>query len=259
MAIFDTHMILVILGTAVVGAFVGLDRTAVGQVMVSQPIVVAPFVGWMLGDPIAGSIIGVTLELIWIFDMPIGTFVPADSTISAVSATAIAALSSPGGASLPVVGASMLLTTAMGLVTMRADGMIRHWNARLADALMTDPGRDAGMKLSRAHLSGLILFFMKSFLLYLLFLPFGLAAVMALPHLPQQVHRALSLFVMLLPLVGVALAVRKLSMRTVDVFLVSGFVLAAVMGQFLHASVLVVTLLTVTGGWLGARYYARQS
>ncbi len=256
---FDMHMILAVLGTAVVGALVGLDRTAVGQVMVSQPIVAAPFVGWMLGDPITGFVIGVTLELIWILDMPVGTFVPADSTISAVSATAIAALAYPGGAPLPVAGASILLTTGMGLVTMRADGMVRHWNARLADAIETDQGRDAESRLARAHFSGLALFFMKSFLLYLIFLPLGIAAVTVFQHLPQNVHRALSLFVMLLPLLGVALVVRKLSMKTVDLFFLSGFVIAAVMGQLFHAPAVIVLLLTVTGGWLGARYHAQRS
>ena len=96
MPMFDAHMILAIVGIALIGGLIGLDRTAVGQFMISQPIVAAPLTGWMLGDPIAGIIIGVVLELIWVLDMPIGAFVPADATISAVSATAIAALGSTG-------------------------------------------------------------------------------------------------------------------------------------------------------------------
>ena len=132
-----------------------------------------------------------------------------------------------------MIGFSILLTAAMVPVTMRADGIVRHWNSRLADAVMTGPGPDTGRTLVRAHLSGLPVFFLKSFVLYLVFLPLGLAAVSAFNHLPENVHRAMSLFVKLLPLVGVALVVRKLSMKTVDLFLLSGFVIAAVAGHLL--------------------------
>jgi PTS system mannose-specific IIC component len=259
MPVLDAHMVLAVVGIALIGGLIGLDRTAVGQFMISEPIVAAPLTGWILGDPIAGTIIGVVLELIWVLDMPIGAFVPADATISAVSATAIAVLGSTGNAPLPVIGFSILLTAAMVPVTMRADGIVRHWNSRLADAVTTGPGPDTGRRLARAHLSGLPVFFMKSFLLYLVFLPLGLAAVSAFNYMPEKVHRAMSLFVKLLPLVGVALVVRKLSMKTVDLFLLSGFMIAAMAGQLFHAPALIIILLSVTGGWLGARYRERRS
>jgi PTS system mannose-specific IIC component len=259
MPVLDAHLVLTVVGIALIGGLIGLDRTAVGQFMISEPIVAAPLTGWMLGDPIAGTIIGVVLELVWVLDMPIGAFVPADATISAVSATAIAALGSAGNAPLPVIGFSILLTTAMVPATMRADGIARHWNSRLADAVMTGPGPDTGRRLAHAHLSGLPVFFMKSFVLYLVFLPLGLAAVSAFNHLPENVHRAMSLFVKLLPLVGVALVVRKLSMKTVDLFLLSGFMIAAMAGHLFHAPAVIIILLSVTGGWLGARYRERRS
>jgi PTS system mannose-specific IIC component len=259
MPVLDAHMVFTVVGIAIIGGFIGLDRTAAGQFMLSEPIVAAPLTGWMLGDPVAGTILGVVLELVWVLDMPIGAFVPADATISAVSATAIAALGSTGTAPLPVIGFCMIMTTAMVPVTMRADGIARNWNSRLADAVMTAPGPDIGRRLARAHLSGLPVFFMKSFVLYLLFLPLGLTAVYAFNHLPEHVHRAMSLFVKFLPLVGVALVVRKLSMKTVDLYLLSGFTVAVVAGLLFHASALIIILLCVTVGWLGARYRERRS
>jgi mannose/fructose/N-acetylgalactosamine-specific phosphotransferase system component IIC len=259
MPMFDTHIIFAIVGVALVGGFIGLDQTAVGQFMISQPIVAGPLTGWMLGDPIAGIVIGAVLELLWVLDMPVGSFVPADATISAVSATAIAALGSTGGAPLPVIGFSILLTTAMAPVTMKANGIVRHWNSRLADSVVTSPGPDAGRALAVAHLSGLPVFFMKSFILYLVFLPVGIVAVFVFRHLPENVHRAMSLFVKLLPLLGVALVVRKLSVKTVDIFFLSGFMIAAVAGLIFHAPAVIIILLTVTGGWVGARYSERRS
>jgi mannose/fructose/N-acetylgalactosamine-specific phosphotransferase system component IIC len=97
MPVFDAHMVLVILGISAVGGILGLDRTAAGQFMISQPIVAGPVTGWMLGDPTAGIVIGAVLELIWLLDLPVGTFVPADATIGTVSATAFAALGKSGG------------------------------------------------------------------------------------------------------------------------------------------------------------------
>jgi mannose/fructose/N-acetylgalactosamine-specific phosphotransferase system component IIC len=259
MPMFDLHMMFTIVGIALVGGLIGLDRTAVGQFMISQPIVVGPLTGWILGDLSAGAVIGAVLELIWVLDMPIGSFVPADATISTVSATAIAALGSPGGSSLPVIGFSILLTAAMVPATMMADDIIRHGNSRLADALVTGAGSDPGRSLARAQLSGLLVFFLKSFVLCLVFLPAGVAAVSAFNHMPERIHRAMSLFVKLLPLVGAALVVRKLSMSRVDLFFLGGFMIAALTGLLFHAPAHIIILLTVTGGWLGARYRERRS
>ena len=60
--------------------------------MISQPIVAGPLAGWLLGDIAAGMVIGGVLELIWVLDMPVGTFVPADATVGTMAATAIAVL-----------------------------------------------------------------------------------------------------------------------------------------------------------------------
>jgi len=259
MPLFDTHMLLTVMGVALAGGVIGLDRTAAGQFMISQPIVAGPLTGWMLGDPIAGFVVGAALELIWVLDLPVGTFVPADATIVAVSAAAIAALGAPGGASVPAIGFSILLTTAMVPVTMRADGLIRKWNSGLADKAVAGQGDNAGKALVRAQAAGLALFFLKSFVLCCLFIPPGVAAVAFFGHLPDFFHRAMSLFVKLLPLLGVALVVRKLSMKTLDRYFLAGFVSAAVLGQALHAAAPVVLLATAAAGWLGARYHERSA
>jgi len=259
MQMFDPHTVLAVLGIAVAGGIIGLDRTAAGQFMISQPIVAGPLTGWLLGDPTAGIVIGASMELVWLLDMPIGTFVPADATIGTISAAAAAVLGSPAGASLPVIGFSMLMTTAIVPVTMQADGLIRTWNSRLADMVLSAPGEDRGRALTRAQLIGLALFFLKSFVLYCMFIPLGIAAVGLFGHLPGAFHRALALFVKLLPLVGVALVARKLSMRTIDQYVLIGFVSAAIFGQAIHAPAPVILMFSAIAGWLGARYNERRA
>jgi mannose PTS system EIIC component len=255
MPVFDIHMLLVVLGVAVLGGIIGLDRTAAGQFMISQPIVAAPFTGWVLGDTTAGMVIGAALELIWVLDIPVGTFVPADSTIGAISATAAAALASPGGAPLPVIGFSLLLTTAMVPVTMKAESMVRSWNSALSDRVLAVPGESRGRALSRAQSVGLAFFFLKSFALYVIFIPLGVGALVIFGHAPGAIQRALSLFVKLLPVLGVALVVRKLSVKAFDRFFFIGFAAASIFGLVNRLPALAVLMLVATAGWLGARYH----
>jgi mannose/fructose/N-acetylgalactosamine-specific phosphotransferase system component IIC len=254
MMIFDSHMLAGVFGVACAGGIIGLDRTAVGQFMISQPIVAGPLAGWMLGDTATGLVVGAVLELIWVLDLPVGTFVPADATIGAVSATAIAVLGSNGGLHLDLIGLSILLTTVMVPVTMKVDVIVRKLNSRLADRAASREGEDIDHKLSRSHLSGLAIFFLKSFVLYLFFVPAGLIAAALFVRLPQPVHGASALFVKLLPLIGAALVVRKLSIRILDRFFLAGFILAAFVTFVFHAAAWLVVLFVVAAGYAGVRY-----
>jgi len=249
---FDLHMVLAITGVALVGGLIGLDRTAAGQFMISQPIVAAPLAGWFLGDVTAGLIIGAMLELIWVLDMPVGGFVPADATVGAITATAVAALTCPGGAPRSLLGFCLFLSLAAVPFTMMADTYVRTWNSRLVDA--AHAGADTARSLSRAHLAGFCAFFLKSVVLYFLLLPAGLASAALFMHSPAKVQAAMELFLNLLPLLGVALVVRRLSIRFLDPFLLTGFLTAVLVLMVFHLHAGMVTLLAVVTGWLGVQY-----
>lgn len=255
----DGQLVVSILGVAVLCGIVGLDRTAVGQFMFSQPIVAGPLTGWVLGDATAGAVIGAVLELIWVLDMPVGSFVPADSTVCAVSAVAIAALGSPAGADLSVIGFSVLLTAFMVPATMRADNAVRYANSRFLDGAMDASGPEKERELARAQGRGLVYFFLKSFVLCLLFVPLGLALTGLFRGLPGFAHDAMRMFIKLLPLLGAAAIVRKLSILAVDRFVLIGFFIAALGGLALHAPSPFVLLCTAAAGWVGAHYREKRA
>lgn len=236
------------------GGIIGLDRTAAGQFMISQPIIAGPLIGWILGDAWTGLIIGAVLELIWVMDLPVGTFVPADSTVAAVWATAVAILAGGGRAPLPVIGFSLLLTVLLVPVTMALDGIVRKWNARLAASLNAGPEEQMDRRLTRAHLSGLVVFFVKSFVVYLLFIPVGIFLIRWLMLAPEQIQNAMALFLTFLPALGVASAARKLTMTVLDRFFMTGFVAAAVLVSVFPLNAFFVILLVAAGGWAGATY-----
>jgi mannose/fructose/N-acetylgalactosamine-specific phosphotransferase system component IIC len=257
--LYDLHTIGLVLVIAFAGGIVGLDRTALGQIMVSQPIVAGPVTGWLLGDAAAGMIIGGVLELIWVLDMPVGTFVPADATVGAMAATAIAVLGSNGRAGLDVIGFCLLLTTVMVPVTMVVDLYVRKRNSGLAEAACSGACSDPARGLARAQTMGLVFFFLKSFVLYLVLVPAGLAALLLFAAMPAPVHSGMALFVKLLPLLGAALVLQKLSFAVLDRFLVLGFAAAAVLTLLLHAHPLVVILCVIAAGLAGARTRERFS
>jgi mannose PTS system EIIC component len=250
---FDTHTILQVLIAAVICGIIGLDRTALGQFMISQPVVAGPLTGWLLGDVTAGLVIGGTLELIWVLDMPIGTFVPADSTVAAVAATATAALgnSVPGG--LPVIGFCLLMTVAMVPVTMFADHLMRKRNAQIPELALSSGGSPTEAGVTAWHLAGLMAFFLKSFFMCLAMVPAGLVLVGVFRSLPAPFSRAMVVFVTLLPLLGAASVARKLSMNTLDRTLLIGFCVGAVSVQLFHFPEMAAIMLAAAGGWVGVR------
>jgi mannose/fructose/N-acetylgalactosamine-specific phosphotransferase system component IIC len=138
-------------------------------------------------------------------------------------------------------------------LTMAADSIVRKWNSRLWETAAAGAGYNAGRSLAKAHLLGLVIFYLKSFVLYLVLLPAGIAAIALFLHLPELVHRAMAFFVKLLPFLGAALVVRNLSTKIIDGFLLMGFVIAAMVGQAFPVPEVIV-ILTIIGGLLGARY-----
>lgn len=254
MDIFDAQMLSNILIASFAGAVIGLDRTAAGQFMFSEPIVAAPIIGWMLGDITSGLVIGAVLELIWLLDLPVGTFVPADSTIAAIFAVSSAVLGSQGEVKPHTLGFCILLSTVLAPVTMASEGFIRKINVRLADFAVPGAGNDAGAGLMRAHLLGLAVFFLKSFVLYIVFIPAGIAAVAWFSGPNDALHRGMAFFLKLLPMLGMALVARRLSLRIGDYFLLTGFAVALVLGLALHANFAVIAAAAACAGWLGVRF-----
>ena len=74
---------------AAISGLIFLDSAAVAQIMISQPIVCAPLIGWIIGDWHSGLFIGTLLALFWIGKLPIGSHVPPEAPISAITATMI--------------------------------------------------------------------------------------------------------------------------------------------------------------------------
>ncbi|MFC1725824.1 PTS sugar transporter subunit IIC, partial [candidate division KSB1 bacterium] len=64
-----------------------LDTTPFFQSMISQPLVVCSFFGFIWGDIYTGALLGVILELIWLKLIPIGGFISQQGNYGAFAAS----------------------------------------------------------------------------------------------------------------------------------------------------------------------------
>ena len=126
-------MIKQILLVSFIAAILEVDFMALGQIMISRPIVSGTIIGWILGDFKTGLIIGALLELIWISIIPMGAAIPPDALVVCVIATAITILSGRNIFPLFSSWASFViaLTIPFGLLFKKLDIIHRKLNIGL--------------------------------------------------------------------------------------------------------------------------------
>ena len=87
--LFFDFMLAEILIVMFLAGLVSLDKTEVGQTMLSQPLVSGPLVGLILGDLTTGMEMGALFQLIWFWVLPIGSAVFPDTAVGGVAASAL--------------------------------------------------------------------------------------------------------------------------------------------------------------------------
>ncbi|MBE9504366.1 MAG: PTS sugar transporter subunit IIC [Proteobacteria bacterium] len=200
-------IILEIVAVSLVGGFLALDRAAVCQLMLSRPIVAAPIIAIMLGEPVVGLKVGLILELLWIHCLPVGASIPPDETIVSVLVTAITvwSMSFFEGNADAIISLSLIIVIPAAILAQRMDSYIRKRNIRsahMADRAIEDFDLN---KLQRECLKGIKRFYLAYVAIFFIFLSIGTLFIYFLyPILPAFALRGLSVLYYVLPLVGIA-------------------------------------------------------
>ncbi len=199
-----------ILEVALIAGIIGLDRLAVGQFMVSQPIVAAPLVGWLCGSFHTGLLVGVVFELFWLRGLPVGGHVPKNDTLAAILIVALVLLPLPHRSEPdPAYIAWTLLAVVLLLYPI---GFMEQW-VRQKNKLLTGVAASASspeVGLLRAIGTGLLIFFLYNFLVV-----FSLLAVLppmlgsSFAWLSETAREGLRFFLFLLPAMGVAVLLTR--------------------------------------------------
>ncbi|OGL43217.1 MAG: hypothetical protein A2W05_09630 [Candidatus Schekmanbacteria bacterium RBG_16_38_10] len=220
---------------SLIGSLIGLDRTAIFQTMISQPIVTAPVIGFLFGNYTIGIAIGIALQLIWLFSLQIGAAIVFNSTLASVIVTSstIEILNAINGQNkiFPAIAAfSFLLCLPFLFIEQKMDMMIRKVNviwAKRAEELINEGKFSA---IGFTNLSGSLFFFLKN-LFFLLISTSVITGVIAFsyPALPEGFINGLNLFFILMPLLGVAIVLERILIKKNYIYFFIGFFITVIL------------------------------
>lgn len=224
------------------GGVLSLDRTAAFQTMVSRPIVVGPLIGYLLGNAGAGLMVGVTLELLLIGDLPVGAYVPVHETGLTVLVTAITVMSlgpgagpSPGegyfSGAMQLIPGVLLVTIPVSKVYQRADTLARSMNRRFFHSACSSLESGGSVNVVRENMKGLVPFFLTNVIALFITVTPLMAAASLMPKfapeaLPGFLYPALAGCIVL----GIAAAFNAVyTVKGIYIFSVSGIVVATIL------------------------------
>jgi len=208
-------MLLDLMIVAVAGGLLCLDRVVI-QTMLSRPIVAAPVIGLILGDPYTGLVAGAFIELFWIDRLPIGAYIPPNDTMAAILITAAAVGSGRILGELPqgLIALAVLIFVPLGIAAQKMDRLIVMGNERPAREALEDAAKGDIREIARKHLAAILKTYLLSTFFILIALPLGAGLLVWLyPRLAPWMVRGLVLLYAILPLIGAAVALNAIHVR----------------------------------------------
>jgi PTS system mannose-specific IIC component len=165
-------------GTAALGAVLGLDVVSFPQAMLSRPLVAATLAGALAGHAETGLLIGATLELFALETLPIGASrYPEWGSAAVVGGTLFAIAEGTETAVSPgAMSVAVLFAIATAWVGSRSMVLLRQINGRLARRHIEDLATGSARTVVGLQLTGLALDFVRGFLLTLVALLLTLPA-----------------------------------------------------------------------------------
>lgn len=210
---------------ASVALLCGLDRTAFLQVMISRPIVAAPLVAWLLGEPLVGLQIGTMVELLWLARLPVGAAIPPDDTQVAIASSVLAINL---GRLLDVQGPEivllcLLVALPLGKVGQLFDHFVRQFNVRLLSRAEAHLVSGRLLLAEIQHLRGILNFSLAALATYSLIVAGGFLLVpMLWPWVQQGLVHSSRWLQLALPLIGVAVVLGTINVsRALTLFCAS--------------------------------------
>ncbi len=200
-----------------------------------RPLVAGLVVGVILGNPVQGTIIGATINLIYLGFISAGGALPGDPALAGHVATALALTSGlDPQAALALAVPIGLLGTLIWFVRMTVDSLFVHLADRYAEQ-----GSTAGVSFANV-VPPQILLFIISFVPVFLAVLYGPPAVQsAINLLGASVLHVLIVIGGMMPAVGIAMNLRAIGKPATMPFFLLGFVLV----MYLKLDIIAVAIL----------------
>lgn len=226
-------MILKLIAVSFTGGILCLDRIVL-QAMISRPIVAAPLIGLILGDPYTGLIAGAFIELFWIDRLPIGAYIPPNDTVAAILSTASSIESARllGGSSQGLIAFAVLIVVPLWILAQRMELWLGKGNEKLVEEALNDAERGDVGAIARRHRTAIL----KAYLLSVAFILIAMAVLILVmtwiyPRLASPIIRGLTLLYSLFPLLGAAVALNTVNVRgAIPIFCAAFLCVTAIIG-----------------------------
>lgn len=152
-------------GAALVVGVLGLDQTAVAQVLISQPLVGGAILGACWGDPVGGLLAGAFFQFLCLTDLPVGASVPADTAMAGLIGVAVflSIGRAPGWSDQALLGLLAAAFTPLALLARSLDVRVRRANRVWVRAAARLLGAGHERLAQAAAAGGIVFFFARGF------------------------------------------------------------------------------------------------
>jgi mannose/fructose/N-acetylgalactosamine-specific phosphotransferase system component IIC len=237
-----------------------LDVSAVGQFMVSRPIVVGPLVGSFCGQPALGLEMGALIEIIWIGDLPVGAHLPIDIMMLAGISTAFACELAKQGTFPP----EAIMTYAIGIciplaaVSTEAEMLLRKFHVRWVH--FAQKLAEEGHTRIFGWLNAVVLLelYIKGFLMALVGLFIAHLTGRLFLILPPKVMEGLYYAYWLLLALGCSAVIDLMVERQTVIYLILSIVTFMTLAIFLHVPGVFLVGIALLSGFVLSLYFMRQ-
>ncbi|MFN2549956.1 MAG: PTS sugar transporter subunit IIC [Myxococcales bacterium] len=159
------HLLLLAAIAALAGGLAAVERKGAFQFMLSRPLVLAPVLGWLLGDARGGLLLGVPLELLFLGGVNLGGSLPDNESLLAGALTAMvvpAGMAAGTGVDAPLAAIGLALLFPLAMFGRRLERASEYRNGQLMESAVVRAAHGDPLA-ARVNLRGLLL-------------PFGAAA-----------------------------------------------------------------------------------
>lgn len=190
------------LNAACWAGLIALDFTGFGPWMISQPLVCGPLFGFLMGNLVAGIIIGGIVQLLWMDVSPIGVGIPYDAMATTVLATYWSTLQP--SASLSQIVLALFMAVPVGFVFRMMDQYARRLNIGLIHKLDQLSDARLSVGLSLGIMTGLVWSWARYAVFYVLAMWAGEILWKHIAYSPKMtwVDRGLTMAAIMLPVAG---------------------------------------------------------
>ncbi len=212
-----------------VGSLLALDTTVVFQFLVSQPLITASILGWMLGDLHLGIQVGFYLQLLWLRNIPVGGAVVPEGNVAAIVTTCLVLRYH---ADMTYFNSVMVLAVIYGVAVSYLGGEIvvlyRKLNVHILNWVLNGLKKHRIVPFNLAPLASILVYFSLIFILIYVSLTLGDLIFEQISLLPEAWNNFFRYGLVAILGLGVGLVISLYKQKDNRILLAIGFLIGGI-------------------------------